>query len=235
MAACDRRKRTMADPVAPTVAFWHQVQVPDGDSDTSSQGLNTAEKIEYYSVHAEEYDSEQAEAQFGGPLKAAEALHKYLNGRLDARVLDVAAGTGEVVKLVRRFADYNNIDGLDAAKGMLEVAQQSGLYKELFHMLFTINTGLPHDSYDVVISCGAIGPGHITLDGFQEMLNLLKSGGYVIIVVRRLYTLEYPGYKELSPMLNQWESEGKIKLLEQSIFADFYPGYEGLTIVFKKL
>ncbi|XP_067948844.1 demethylmenaquinone methyltransferase-like [Watersipora subatra] len=158
-----------------------------------------------------------------------------LNGRVDARVLDVAGGTGEVVKLVCKLADYNNIDGLDAAKGMLEVAQQSGLYKEIFHTLFTINTGLAHDTYDAVICCGGVGPGHITLDGFQEMLNLVKPGGYVINVMRRLYTLEYPGYKELSPMLQQWESEGKIKLLEESVFDGYFPGYEGITTVFQKL
>ena len=48
-----------------------------------------------------------------------------------ARILDIGAGTGFVGQYLKRFR-FNNVDALEPAGTMLEVARQKDAYKNLY-------------------------------------------------------------------------------------------------------
>ncbi|XP_076339102.1 uncharacterized protein LOC143240490 [Tachypleus tridentatus] len=73
---------------------------------------------------------------------------------------------------------YKNIDALDASKKMLEVARKKNVYKNLYHFYLGCGGESPikDGTYDVAISCGGIGPGHIPYCAFHEILAMVKQG-----------------------------------------------------------
>jgi len=100
-----------------------------------------------------------------------------LNCEKDSRIIDIGAGTGIIGSLLKKEG-YNNIDGLDASPKMLEVAKEKNCYKNLINSIVSPKIRLPIEdkTYDVVIMAGVLCPGHISVDAFNEILRITKSG-----------------------------------------------------------
>ena len=100
-----------------------------------------------------------------------------LNWPKECRILDIGAGTGIIGSLLKKNG-YENIDGLDASPKMLEMAKEKNCYKKLINSIVAHNIRLPIDdrSYDVIIMAGVFCPGHISVDAFNEILRITKSG-----------------------------------------------------------
>jgi ubiquinone/menaquinone biosynthesis C-methylase UbiE len=100
-----------------------------------------------------------------------------LNCAKDSRILDVGAGTGIIGSLLKNYG-YDNIDGLDASQKMLDLAKEKNCYKNLINTIVSPNTKLPieNKTYDVIIMAGVLCPGHISIDAFNEILRITKSG-----------------------------------------------------------
>nr|KAG5705237.1 hypothetical protein BaRGS_011263 [Batillaria attramentaria] len=85
---------------------------------------------------------------------------------------------------------FRTIDALDPSYDSLELAKQKGVYRNLFNVAITgEKLGIPQDSYDVVVLVGVAGPKHLPLEAFNEMIRLVKPGGYIVIsCVRTIWT-----------------------------------------------
>ena len=68
---------------------------------------------------------------FDGPKWAAEYLMRTGIPKT-ARVVDIAAGTGLVVEILREKYGFTGIaDGVDGSQGMLDKAKERGIYNQL--------------------------------------------------------------------------------------------------------
>ena len=109
-----------------------------------------------------------------------EKLEKYLSG--SDRVLDYGCGTGT---LSLRFAGgVKEIDGIDFAAGMIEVAQrkaaESGIHNARFMQATIFDPRLRKGSYDAVLAWGIL---HLVDDRklvVKQIHELLKPGGLVV-------------------------------------------------------
>lgn len=50
---------------------------------------------------------------------------------------------------MQKLAPYHNVDGLEPAKGMLEIAKHKGLYKNYLNQFMFLNSGLEYGENDI--------------------------------------------------------------------------------------
>ncbi|XP_064648077.1 uncharacterized protein LOC135500490 [Lineus longissimus] len=192
--------------------------------------------MEFYSKNVELYEKSHVGDDFyRGPLVLAEATKKYLGNDHDARILDVACGTGKAAEeLLSR--GFSNLDGLDPNKEMLYYSESKKFYKHLFNVYLddTTNAAAPDGAYDVACCAGGFVPGHIPAEGLRDMVNKVKKGGFVINVMREAY-LDHPFFKDkLMNAIRQMKEEKVIESQEISQ-VDYFNGLKGLLMVFKRL
>lgn len=134
----------------------------------------------------------------------------------NAKILDVGAGTGLSADKLKPFG-YVNIDSLEPAENMVEIAKKKGCYVNYFvegltdnkrssiqdsnflsalndvmnkklYYPYLLTTSLNLDAYDALISQGAFGlEGHIPSSGLRECIRLIKPNGLVFIIFRYEY------------------------------------------------
>ncbi|CAH1797662.1 unnamed protein product [Owenia fusiformis] len=113
----------------------------------------------------------------------------------EARILDVAAGTGRVAEELQKLG-YKNLDALDPSTGMLTIAREKQLYRN--HIpTFILETGTPilHDEYDGLVTSGGMGEGHIPPEAMHEMARVVKPGGIICIAMREEFLVSVERYK----------------------------------------
>jgi len=170
---------------------------------------NNQELSERYNQWAKDYDRD-LENEFGwiGPQYATKFFVKCVPQ--GARVLDAGAGTGLMGELL--FAEgYRELVAMDLSKGMLEQARKKNVYKEFHQMVMGEALDFKTDSFDAVISVGALTEGHAPADSLDELVRITKPGGHIIYTLRTdLY--EGAGFKEKNNSLVQ---SGKWVLVEK--------------------
>ena len=135
-----------------------------------------------YDEWAKDYDSDLAR-DFGwsGHEVAVEVFAKYVSS--DARVVDVGVGTGLVGwELVKR--GFSLLDGFDLSQGMLDEARAKGWYRGLQVGILGEPLGYADDAYDAAIAAGVFSVGHAPASGFDEVVRIVKPGGYFVITLR---------------------------------------------------
>ena len=170
-----------------------------------------------YDEWAQDYD-QQIWAS-GNPYIAIATgmMGRHVN-KLDARILDVGCGTGNM-GLVLHQLGYSNLEGLDPSAGMLAIADKKDIYQQLHPLYLDSKIDLPEGSYDAIVAAGVLTHGHAppeSLDGIHE---LLISDGVVIFSISAI-ALEDFGFKQKMDALEQnrqWEK------LEQSRLFRTYP------------
>lgn len=153
---------------------------------------------ERYDQWAEQYD-EDLENEFGwiGPQYAVEVFSKYVFPQ--ARILDAGAGTGLIGALLFEKG-YRELVAMDLSDGMLAQANKKNVYKALHRMVMGEPLDFPSDSFDAVISVGALTEGHAPASSLVELVRVTKPGGYVIYMLRTdLY--EQAGFKDQNDAL----------------------------------
>jgi SAM-dependent methyltransferase len=94
---------------------------------------------------------------------------------------------------------------------MLEQARKKNVYKELHQMVMGESLDFKTDSFDAVISVGALTEGHAPADSLDELVRITKPGGHIVYTLRTdLY--EGAGFKEKNNSLSQ---SGKWTLVEK--------------------
>jgi SAM-dependent methyltransferase len=67
--------------------------------------------------------------------------------------------------------------GIDISQGMLDVAAQKGVYKELHRMELGLPLDFPTGHFDATICIGSFGPGHAPASSLNELILVTKPGG----------------------------------------------------------
>lgn len=168
------------------------------------------ELAERYDVWAKDYDTDLDE-EFGwtGPQGTVNYFVRYVDK--DAKVLDVGAGTGLVGKLLADQG-YKDITALDLSKGMLEEAAKKNAYNAFVQAVLGEHLDFPDNSFDACVSVGTFTVGHAPASAFDELVRIIKPGGYFIYSLRPDTYLE-AGFKEKQDEL---VASGKWKLVEVS-------------------
>lgn len=126
------------------------------------------------------------------------------------KIMDVGCGTGLMGKMLNDQG-YTNIDGCDLSLEMTLEADKLDVYKELTADI-DINQPINpdwKDAYDVSLSVGVFTPGHVEPEALNQMIDMTKSGG-LIIVSTRIAFYDTSDYQQVS---DQLEEKRKIKLL----------------------
>lgn len=137
---------------------------------------------------------------------------------LDASILDVGCGTGNMAQVLHQVG-YDRIDGLDPSAGMLKIARQKSVYKNLYALYLDTKVDLPDASYDAVIAAGVLTHGHAPPEALEGILRLTRQGGVII------FSLSMIAYEEhgFEPRMRQMQESGEWQLLEQSKLFRTYP------------
>ncbi|KAL9826014.1 methyltransferase-like protein 27 isoform 2-T2 [Geothlypis trichas] len=95
------------------------------------RGSALPERLRLYDGWAALYEQDVAALEYRAPYLAAASLaFAFPAPRAEARLLDVACGTGLVARELHRRG-FRCLDGVDGSAGMLERARSTGLYQEL--------------------------------------------------------------------------------------------------------
>ena len=166
----------------------------------SSKGVPDLEAR--YDLWAQEYDADVAGYGYKIPGILAGFLGRYLNPD-DGDILDAGAGTG-IMGEIMALLGYHNLVAMDLSRGMLAVARQKGVYRELFRMVLGEHLDFPDNTFAGVVAVGVISVGHAPPESFDELIRCTRPGGYVIFSVRT----DAEHIKKRQDMLeknNQWQ------------------------------
>lgn len=145
--------------------------------------LDTSAVETLYDQWAASYDSDmETQFSYSTPQRMSDILVRYL--RPAARVLDVGAGTGQVGEMLAQ-SGFDNLVGIDISAGMLAVARQKNIYRDLQQETVGQPLNLPSDAFDAAVSVGTFGPTHAPASGFDELLRVVKTGGLIAFAMRR--------------------------------------------------
>jgi len=192
----------------------------------------------YVKWHGDDYDNHMLAVGYKAPEWVVDYLLK-MKPDPSIRILDVAAGTGLVAKFLKAKSDgkIENIDALDASEEMLRGAEKQGLYKAYHRAM--IGGGhrpdLLEDQYDVITVAGGFAEAHLEVDAFDEMLRLLRIGGYIINVMREENRHKCDIYKgKFDAHCAKLVEEKKWELVHEHVNPHYYMDYHGLVQVYRK-
>ncbi|KAK7447321.1 hypothetical protein BaRGS_00040206 [Batillaria attramentaria] len=176
----------------------------------------------------------QEKEEYGAPKVMQATMKELFPAKRDSiRVLDVGAGTG-LCGLVLQEAGFTNVDALDPAQEMLKAAQDKGVYRNILNVFLTGQPiDVPADTYDAIVLVGVIHHGSLPCEAFEEMVRLVKPGGYIVNCMRAAFLTEIPQYAEKwEPLVARLEREGKWKVVKMDRYPNHFLGNEGMRMVF---
>lgn len=145
-----------------------------------------------YDSWAKTYDATiSGTMSYRGHNYIVDAVRPHLGD--DARILDAGAGSG-MVGLAAARAGFTHVDAMDFSAGMLEVARDRDVYREVRTGILGEALDYPDNAYDAVLSSGVFTPGHAPPDSFDEIIRIVKPAGLVCFTLRHDRTP--PGFIE---------------------------------------
>ncbi len=171
------------------------------------------EIAEIYSQWAKTYDEDLNEdSDYVAPQWCLKLLEKYVPSK-DVRLLDAGAGTGLFGQLLQQRG-YRNVVGIDVSEGMLEEARKKNVYAKVHQKILGEPLGFLNDSFDAAISVGVFSPGQAPSSAFDELIRIIKLGGYIMFTLRpEFYEDKKFGFK---PKQLELEVAGKWTLEEKT-------------------
>jgi ubiquinone/menaquinone biosynthesis C-methylase UbiE len=134
------------------------------------------------------WDKSAAEYEPHHALADHEVWKQVLSGLIgenkDAKILDLATGTGMIANMLAE-AGYTDVTGMDLSEGMMNIAIGHAAEKGLnVRYLYgnALETGLPDDCLDVVISSRLLWTLAEPENALREWLRILKPGGRIIAI-----------------------------------------------------
>ncbi|GFO11156.1 Williams-Beuren syndrome chromosomal region 27 protein-like [Plakobranchus ocellatus] len=158
---------------------------------------------------------------YRGPRYCAQMLSGIMEDRTNARVLDIAAGTGLVGQELRKKG-FTHIDAHDGAESMVEYCKNTGFYENFFVSFVGDGHQLPIEdkTYDGVTCCGATVENHLPPSAQAEFIRVIKPGGFFVNAYRStLPDCEYG--KEWRAEAQKLEDDGKWNLYGRLAFTKF--------------
>ncbi|MEL6201045.1 MAG: class I SAM-dependent methyltransferase [Pseudomonadota bacterium] len=134
-----------------------------------------------YDAWAEVYDEELGENEYQQPVRCAKALLGLMPPKNNPAILDVGCGSG-LSGLALKNTGYSQVDGCDYSTGMLDKAKETGAYDRLFETNLNAPPMDANDAaYDAVTCVGVFSFGHVMADALDDILRVLKPGGFLVI------------------------------------------------------
>lgn len=131
----------------------------------------------YYTEWAATYDRELVENGYRTPERCAQALAPFVQA--DAPILDVGCGTG-LSGSALRDAGFTDISGRDVNAAMLNVAQSSGVYRNLAVSDAADPFPFEPGRYAALAAIGVIGIGAAPASLLGEALEALAPDGHLV-------------------------------------------------------
>lgn len=175
----------------------------------SAKGVQDLEQR--YDLWAKEYDEDVAGYGYKIPSVLAGFLGRYLKTD-DGSILDAGAGTG-IMGEIMSLLGYQNLVAIDLSKGMLAVAKQKGVYRELHRMVMGEHLDFPGDIFAGTVAVGVISVGHAPPESFDELIRCTRPGGYIIFSVRA----DAQGFKERQNTLEKNDKWNLVKATDPFI------------------
>ncbi|XP_029644999.1 methyltransferase-like protein 27 [Octopus sinensis] len=182
------------------------------------------------------YDKSMSNNVYKGPYLVSKAVNDNIPNK-NAKILDIACGTGFVGEHLKKFG-FTNVDGMDAARGMLENAEKKSAYQNYICSVIGEGSvhGIPDRTYDVITISGGFGPGHITLEAIPEMIELVKPGGFIFNITRKNHLNSFEEYKDKwEPYIQSLEDAGKWREISRTIFRNYYFEKDGIMFIHEVL
>lgn len=168
---------------------------------------NPAELSKYYDDWATTYDSEVLDTanDYVGPVLTAAAALKAAGPSTIAKgeILDAGCGTGLVGVALKRLG-ATKVDGLDISPKMLDIARQTGAYRDLETADLTRAMSTRDASYDVVVCAGTFTHSHVGPNALAEFVRVLRPDGFMAATI----------------VVDLWESAGFKEEVERLVATD---------------
>ncbi|XP_066912193.1 malonyl-[acyl-carrier protein] O-methyltransferase-like [Clytia hemisphaerica] len=191
-----------------SVAWSYFIDVRE---DTSEE---FAKQQELYSKYAKTYDEWASEEEYSGPKAVATKILKLYSNEKNIKILDYGCGTGATSDLLSEHG-YQNIDGLDPCKEIIDVARSKGKMQKFYQLKSGDDDSvIPSQEYDVVCSsgvlfCSASHPGYECL---TDIIRYVKPGGHIIIAHRHVDSCIESRHVTDLAFLDNDVKQGKIKV-----------------------
>lgn len=138
-----------------------------------------------YDDWAAEYEQHMKNVGYTHPAMVAAMVARHVAPTTEA-VLDAGAGTGVLGEILCALG-YANLYGVDASPGMLEIAGLKKNYRELSRQFLGQPLDYADDRFALVASSGVFTQGHAPLDGLDELVRIVRPGGYLVFSIARTY------------------------------------------------
>jgi ubiquinone/menaquinone biosynthesis C-methylase UbiE len=192
--------------------------------------------VDGYSEWAQTYDQDLVPGVYTGSEIAGRYVAKMFSGseKSEVRILDVAAGTGKVAEELKKRG-FTDIDSLEPAEKMVEIAKKKQLYNNFYMDLIGFNKlRIPDASYDCTVISGGMGENHIPVSAMDELIRLCKPGGLVVIVMREEYLVTVEQYKNrLEPYMKQLEDENKWHRVLRDVVPRYSFNKNGVVFIYR--
>ena len=154
-----------------------------------------------YDEWAQDYEDDMLRFGYAIPAVAAGFVGRHVPP--EGTVLDAGAGTGMFGSILGVLG-YEDLVGIDISERMLEKAGEKDAYRGLHRMVLGEPLGFDDGSFSAAVSVGVFTTNHAPPEALDELVRVVKPGGWVIFSVREdVYRND--GFEEKQAML---ENEG---------------------------
>ena len=160
-------------------------------------GLNDAYSLKtpednkkLYAKWAATYESDFVDKQgYKHPQVIAEIFHNNLPEI--KKVIDIGTGTGLVGKYLKELRPEILLDGIDISPEMLAEAAKKGVYRNLIEQDLNLPVANSDAPYDALVTIGTFTHGHLGIEVLDNLIPLVKKGGYFVVAVNEKYFHEH--------------------------------------------
>lgn len=189
-----------------------------------------------YDEWSESFEEHIHKDLYSAPFIAFEEICRRIPPacRATTRILDIPAGTGWLgAKLYTE--GFRHIDALEPSNGMLKKLNEKRIYTNVFQEI--VGNGqcsVPSCTYDLVVSVGGWGNGHIPVSALDELHRVTKNGGLVIFF--QCFDIKYATFnykEELDSHLEELQRKGTWTKVEERVIPFSFKTEEGILLVFR--
>ena len=134
-----------------------------------------------YDDWASDYDADMQSTGYIHPAIIVSLVARYVADPA-AAILDAGVGTGTLGQLLS-ILGYTNLLGVDMSEGMLAKARIRNIYTDLRQGILGEPLDFKTASIDCIVSTGTFTTGHAPASAFEELVRIVKPGGYLIFTV----------------------------------------------------
>ncbi len=150
----------------------------------------------------------------------------------DGLTLDVGCGTGLVGAELSKHG-FSRLDGVDLSAAMMAQAERRGVYQRLAIADLTLPLELNDCSYEAVVCTGTFTSGHVTAECLDELLRVLRVGGFLAASVHEA-VWRTSGFADALDRLEQAGGLERIEMTAVPFYANS-PTTDGRICIYRRV